>query len=462
MSANPTANDFARRKAGTAGLGGAMQATEISDAQVHNLFRQVLTAEAELGVTLFRCWYFYNKHTSKPLKNVVMYFSVPVTNSSITMSIGRGTSAIDKTSVEQTIATETTLPSGVTFKVQPVNRTAGLALEKEVAGTEHAAIWMRMVVPVGTQPSVFTHYKIQIEAYNLDADANIPENFGISLYGFGNCAADTNTVISRISSRGSSLAIAVGNTPDVSDPSCWITSITNAGQKPITKYVFGRLEDATATKRNTIQTSFGLSTRYYSLKLYNVFIVVMDFETSYSTSNAQYNWLVSTLQTARNTAGVDWIFVIANDAMYLSPSSATRNTTTSFRDLYHPIFMQRSVHMVISGSAPRYERQGVLKFFTTQPNNPALSQHDLQTPNYEWFSVGFEGGASLFVNVGTAGQSHIAGTTPANYYTKKQSTTEKGYLHLQFSNFGSEFSGSFYTTADVQVDSFSMKKTLPP
>ena len=97
MSANPTANDFARRKAGTAGLGGAMQATEISDAQVHNLFRQVLTAEAELGVTLFRCWYFYNKHTSKPLKNVVMYFSVPVTNSSITMSIGRGTSAIDKT-----------------------------------------------------------------------------------------------------------------------------------------------------------------------------------------------------------------------------------------------------------------------------------------------------------------------------------------------------------------------------
>ena len=172
-----------------------------------------------------------------------------------------------------------------------------------------------------------------------------------------------------------------------------------------------------------------------------------------STGNAQYNWLVSTLQTARNTAGVDWIFVVANDAMYLSPSSATRNTTTSFRDLYHPIFMQRSVHMVISGSAPRYERQGVLKFFTTQPNNPALSQHDLQTPNYEWFSVGFEGGASLFVNVGTAGQSHIAGTTPPNYYTKKQSTTEKGYLHLQFSNFGSEFSGSFYTTANVQVDS---------
>jgi hypothetical protein len=168
------------------------------------------------------------------------------------------------------------------------------------------------------------------------------------------------------------------------------------------------------------------------------------------------------LSTARNTAGVDWIFVVANDAMYMSPSSATRSTVASLRDNYHQLFMQRSVHMVISGSVPRYERQGVLKYFSTQPANPALSQHDLQTPNYEWFSVGFEGGASLFVNVGTAGQTHIAGTTPPNYYTKKQSTSEKGYLHLAFSNFGSEFQGSFYTTANVQVDSFSMKKVLPP
>jgi hypothetical protein len=439
-----------------------MQATEISDATVHNLFRQVLTQEAETGVTLFRAWYFYNKHTTKPLKNVVMYFSVPVTNNSIVMSIGRGTSAIDKTSVEQTIATETTFPTGVVFKVSPVDRTNGLALEKEVAALEHAAIWMRMVVPVATQPSVFTHYKIQIEAYNLDADANIPENFGVSIYGNAVCGTDTNNVISRISGRGSSLIFVTGNTPDVSDPSCWLTAITNAGQKPITKYAFGKLENATTTKRNAIQTAFGLSTRYYSVKLYNIFFIVMDYESTYSTSSPQYSWVSSTLQTARNTAGVDWIIVVAHDTPYMSESSSPDDFDDSFRDVYHPLFVLRSVHMVISGSAPRYERQGILKYFTTQPLNPAFSQHDLQTPNYEWFSVGFEGGGSLFVNVGTAGQTHIPVSGALKYYTKFASATQKGYLHLQFSNFGSEFTGTFYTTTNTQVDSFSMKKTLPP
>lgn len=146
------AGDIQVRLSGGAGntvpnssLGGAISSTAIVDATLHNLFREINEDETAAGITLYRCFYFRNNHGTLTWKNVKQWIQANTPSTDTTVAIAFGSSGIN--AVEQTIANETTAPTGVTF-ASPADKATGQAVG-DVPATHHFPVWVRLTVTAG-------------------------------------------------------------------------------------------------------------------------------------------------------------------------------------------------------------------------------------------------------------------------------------------------------------------------
>lgn len=130
-----------------ASLGGAKSSNVVPA----NLFDDVNSSESAAGDIEYRCFYVHNNHGSLAMQNAVIYIQSNTTANRI--SIGVGTAAINGT--EQTVADESTAPSGVTFS-QPATKGAALALGNIPAG-QHKAVWVRRSIAAASGASNDTY-----------------------------------------------------------------------------------------------------------------------------------------------------------------------------------------------------------------------------------------------------------------------------------------------------------------
>lgn len=133
-----------------ASLGGAKSTTVLSSAQ-NGFWDLITSAEATAGDTEYRCFYVHNANATLTLQAPRIWIATNTTGNRI--SIGIGTSATNGT--EQTIANESTAPTGVTF-TQPTDFTGGIALADIPAG-QHRAVWIRRVIPAAAGASNDTY-----------------------------------------------------------------------------------------------------------------------------------------------------------------------------------------------------------------------------------------------------------------------------------------------------------------
>lgn len=127
-----------------ASLGGAISTTEVSGTPLNNLFDNLSGAETLAGDTEYRCFYVKNTHGSLTAQSLYAWLSANTssTNASYVMTIGLGTAGENGT--EQTIANESTAPSGVTFSAAA---TEGAALSMgDVEAGNYYPLWVRRVV----------------------------------------------------------------------------------------------------------------------------------------------------------------------------------------------------------------------------------------------------------------------------------------------------------------------------
>lgn len=127
-----------------ASLGGAKSSTEIGTG-LHNLFDLVSSAETTSGDTEYRCFYVHNAHATLALENAVIYIQSNTPSADTSVEIAVGSAAVNGT--EQTVANESTAPTGVTFS-SAANLGAALALGNIPAG-QHRAVWVKRVVNAG-------------------------------------------------------------------------------------------------------------------------------------------------------------------------------------------------------------------------------------------------------------------------------------------------------------------------
>jgi hypothetical protein len=130
----------AGNSSGNASLGGAKSST-VAPTAVDTLFDATSAAEATAGDVEYRCVYLHNNY-SADMQSPVVWISANTPNAATTIDIGVGTAAVNGT--EQTIANESTAPSGVSFSA-PSTQGAGLALGNIPAG-QHKAIWLRRTI----------------------------------------------------------------------------------------------------------------------------------------------------------------------------------------------------------------------------------------------------------------------------------------------------------------------------
>lgn len=138
----------AANASGNASLGGAKSANTMSSA-IDGLFDAVSAAEAAAGRVEYRCVYLHNASATDTMTAARVWVSANTPLAGTTLDIGVGTAAVNGT--EQTVANETTAPSGVTFSA-PTTAGTGLALGNIPAG-QHKAIWLRRTVTAGATNS---------------------------------------------------------------------------------------------------------------------------------------------------------------------------------------------------------------------------------------------------------------------------------------------------------------------
>jgi len=124
-----------------ASLGGAKSSTTAGAA----IFDDVSSAEATAGDVEYRCVYVHNAHASLSLIGAVLFILTNTPSTSTTVDVGLGTSAVNGT--EQTVADESTAPSGVTYSAA-ANQAAGIALGDIPAG-QSRAVWVRRTISAG-------------------------------------------------------------------------------------------------------------------------------------------------------------------------------------------------------------------------------------------------------------------------------------------------------------------------
>lgn len=129
---------------GNASLGGAIS-NNVYNTATDGLFDAVSAAQAAAGLIEFRCIYLRNGNASTQMTAARVWIQSNTPNAQTQLAIGVGTSAVNGT--EQTIANETTPPTGVTFS-EPATDATGLALGNIPAG-QHRAIWLRRTINAG-------------------------------------------------------------------------------------------------------------------------------------------------------------------------------------------------------------------------------------------------------------------------------------------------------------------------
>jgi len=125
----------------SAALGGAKSSNLASSA----IFPDLSGAQCSAGVVLYRCIYVHNGHSTLTALGATLWVQTNTLSPDTTADVGVGTSAINGT--EQTVASETTAPTGVTFSA-PTTYGSGLALGDIPAG-QHRAVWLRLTVNAG-------------------------------------------------------------------------------------------------------------------------------------------------------------------------------------------------------------------------------------------------------------------------------------------------------------------------
>lgn len=131
----------ASNSSGDAALGGIISSNAVSTS-VNSLFDAKSSAEAAAGRTEYRCFYVRNGHGSLTALGTKLWINANTPGADTTFEVGLGTSAISGT--EQTVANETTAPSGVTFSAA-ASEGAALSIG-DLAPGETKAIWVKLIV----------------------------------------------------------------------------------------------------------------------------------------------------------------------------------------------------------------------------------------------------------------------------------------------------------------------------
>lgn len=289
-----------------------------------------------------------------------------------------------------------------------------------------------------------------IGPFYAQAATTIPDfNFGSA--GDWGCNSNTDATVNSIVNQNPELVLGLGDYSYQSTANCWLNAVNPIDEKM--NITIGNHENSASSEDlNTYLNHFGMTNQYYSFNYQNVHFLSMATEISYSSGSAQNTFVKNDLASGAANPNIDWIIVYFHKPMYSSPNSCSSCLGESaLRDLYHPIFDQYGVDLVLEGHTHDYQRSYPIKYNPNNPSNPIIT--DTNTINYN------DPQGEIYSIVGTGGVNFhsLSGKSP---FTVSQQAIRFGHLNIDIVNNGTTLVGNFIpNSAGITPDQFTITKS---
>jgi len=264
------------------------------------------------------------------------------------------------------------------------------------------------------------------------------------------CTPDAAATVNVAKSLKPQLILGLGDYSSTETESCWVNL-----SKPvdsITKIAFGNHDNEHDGLANAYLNHYGLSKQFYSFDIKNVHVLTMATEEELGAGSEQYNFVVNDLRKSANNPDIKWIVVSMHNPVYSSPNGCSDSSCESneeLSELYHPLFDNYGVDIVLQAHVRNYQRSFPLEFNQESPLNPTVtstSKGEYKNPNGAIFAIVGTGGGEL--------KHELEESSPFMAY---QQDTKFGVLDMHFSD--NVLEGKFIATDGSTMDHFSLSKT---
>jgi hypothetical protein len=299
---------------------------------------------------------------------------------------------------------------------------------------------------------------------NASAQSTFP-NFNFAAVGDWDCGSNAVETRDSIVAVNPELVVGLGDYSYESNADCWLDIIDPIdGQTP---GLDGKMEIAIGN--HEIEESsqslgqyldhFNMPNQYHSFNLNNIHFLVLATDDNFGVNSNQHTFAVNDLQAASSNPNIDWIVVAFHKPLYDVPcSSDSCDGEDAFRNIYHPLFDQFGVDLVLYGHAHNYVRTFPIQYDTSTPDSPTITSTNQN--NY----VNPDG--QVFVQSGAGGRS-LRDLTGTESYNAFQSDSEYGILNIDVINNNNinnnlQLSGKFIQNDGDVIDQFTITKQGGP
>ena len=313
-------------------------------------------------------------------------------------------------------------------------------------------------LPVFGQGIVFA----EAEGKDMDANEDVSESdadnyhdFNFVVAGDFSCNEEARKTVNNMGTKNPEIILTVGDHSYRKSADCWFETVSPLDTDDRFKIAFGEHDvDKNLTKYNTYLRHFNLTDPYYSFDYQNVHFLVMATAKNsvipYMNNSTQYDFVKNDLKSAHENKNINWIVVSSYRPLY--SSNSTHKGKAVLQELYHPLFDEYGVDLVLQGHNHNYQRTYHLRYNIIDSHSPIIL--DMNTSVYNNELTG-----PIFVTVGTAGEN-FHNFTNQQPFVKKQ-FLRHGFLNLELTDHGSNLTGSFYDNNGlIKEDQFTILKKM--
>ena len=304
------------------------------------------------------------------------------------------------------------------------------------------ARYLRITVNGNTQNNWVTIGDINVKGSSHEQGSA----FNFVAVGDWSCNSRASKTINQIVQKQPELVLALGDFSYTKSPKCWLDIIKPIND--ITRITIGNhdsKEEESSALEKEYMSHFNLARPFYSFDYQNVHFLMLSTQLKAVKGNEQFNFAESDLKQATSNPNTDWIIVAFHKPLYTSPS--THPADIDFRNVYHPLFDQYNVDLVLQAHNHNYQRSYPLSY-NQNGDQPSITDINKSTYN--------DPKGEIFVIAGTGGKS-IYDIKSKSSFTSSQ-FEDYGILEVAISG-GLQLTGTFYSDNGNKIlDSFTIVK----
>ncbi len=289
-------------------------------------------------------------------------------------------------------------------------------------------------------------------------------NFNFAAVGDWDCGSNAVETRDSIIAVNPELVVGLGDYSYESSANCWLNIINpidgqNPGLDGKMEIAIGNHEiEESSQSLGQYLNHFNMPTQYHSFNLNNIHFLVLATDDSFGVNSNQHTFARNDLQAASSNPNIDWIVVAFHKPLYDVPcSSDSCDGEDAFRNIYHPLFDQFGVDLVLYGHAHNYVRTYPIQYDSSTPDSPIITS---SSPNNYVDPDG-----QVFVESGAGGRS-LRDLTGTESYNAFQSDSEYGILNIDVINNNInnnlQLSAKFIQNDGDVIDQFTITKQGGP